>query len=140
MSIYWFILFLFLIFVELSTVNLVSIWFAIGAIAAMITAMITEEIWIQTAVFAVVSLVSLLITKPLMKKFKKVTVIPTNSDRVIGKKAEVIQEITPDSYGEVKVLGTVWTAASDETIHKGEKVIVQKIDCVKLIVFKEEEK
>lgn len=138
MAIYWFILFLFLIFIEVSTVNLVSIWFAIGSVAAMIVALFTGEVWIQTSVFVVVSLISLLITKPLVKKFKKTETIPTNIDRVIGKKGEVTKKITPDQYGEVKVFGIVWTAASEDTIEIGEKVIVQEIEGVKLIVLKEE--
>lgn len=138
MAIYWFILCLFLIFIEISTVNLVSIWFAIGAIFAMICAFISDVFMIQLFVFAIVSIVALLVTKPLVSKFRKNDIVPTNYDRVIGKHAEVIKEITPDSYGEVNIFGNIWTAASDVKCSVGDKVKVERVDGVKLIVNKEE--
>ena len=98
----------------------------------------TNNVLIQMIVFIVVSLVTLLITKPLVKKFKKVDFVPTNSDRVIGKVGEVTKRITPDEYGEVKVYGTVWTAFSDDVLNVGDKVIITNIEGVKLIVKKEE--
>lgn len=138
MAIYWFIACLFLIFIEISTVNLVSIWFAIGALFSMILAVFVDNALLQIMVFIVVSIVALLITKPLVNKFKKNDVEPTNVDRVIGKRAEVIKKITPDEYGEVKVLGTIWTATSDTILNVTDKAIVKKIDGVKLVVEKEE--
>ena len=72
MAIYWFIFCLFLIFVEITTVNLVSIWFAIGALLAMITALFTDSLLIQVVVFAVISMIALLATKPIVKKMKVV--------------------------------------------------------------------
>lgn len=138
MAIYWFTACLFLIFVEISTVNLVSIWFAIGAFFSMLLAIFVDNFLIQLLVFIVVSIISLLITKPLVNKFKKNDVEPTNVDRVIGKKAEVIKKITPDEYGEVKVLGSIWTATSDTVLNVSDKAVVKKIDGVKLVVEKEE--
>ena len=139
MSLIWFIAFLVLLFIEIVTINLVTIWFAIGAIASMITSFFTTSIVIQIVVFIVVSVVSLLLTKPLMKKFKKFDVQPTNSDRVIGKSGDVIKKISKNEYGEVKVFGNVWTATSEDEIEVGSKVKVIAIDGVKLIVKKEEE-
>lgn len=138
MAIYWFMACLVLLFIEISTVNLVSIWFAIGSLFAMILAIFTDNFLLQLIVFIVISIIALLITKPLVKKFRKTDIVPTNLDRVIGKKADVIKEITADKYGEVKVLGAVWTAASDSNFKVGDKVIVKSIDGVKLIVEKEE--
>lgn len=134
----WFIAFVVLLFIELVTVNLVTIWFAIGAIAAIITTIFTDSILIQTIVFVVVSVISLLVTKPLMKKFKVFDITPTNSDRVIGKIGEVTKKIGKNNYGEVKVYGNTWTASSKEEIEEGTKVKVLSIDGVKLIVEKEE--
>lgn len=138
MAIYWFIACLFLIFVEISTINLVSIWFAIGAFFSMILAIFIDNLLLQLLVFITVSIIALLITKPVVNKFKKNDVVPTNVDRVIGKRAEVIKKITPDEYGEVKVLGAIWTATSDIVLNVSDKVIVKKIDGVKLVVEKEE--
>ena len=139
MTIMWFIAFIILLFIELATVNLVTIWFAIGAVAGLITTTFTDSFLIQLIVFIVVSLLALLLTKPLIKKFKGYDVVPTNSDRVIGKVGEVTKEIRTDKYGEVKVYGNIWTASSKEKIEVGEKVKVLAIDGVKLIVEKEEE-
>ncbi len=135
----WFITFIVLLFIEIVTVNLVSIWFAIGAVAAMITASFTDSLLIQIIVFTVVSAIVLLLTKPIVKKLRKTEIEATNSDRVVGKEAIVTKKITKDSYGEVKVLGKYWTACSNKTLKEEEKVIVKGIDGVKLIVEKEED-
>lgn len=138
MSIYWFLLTIILIFIELITVNLVTIWFAFGSVAAMVTGSFTESLIIQVIVFIVVSLISLLVTKPLIRKFKMTKIEPTNVDRVVGKVGVVTKKISKMKYGEVKVLGSIWTAVSEEAIEEDTKVIVKKIDGVKLIVEKEE--
>ena len=138
MVIGWFIAFVILLIIELVTVNLVTIWFAIGAVAAIITTIFTDSVLIQSIVFVVVSVIALLITKPLIKKFKKFEVEPTNSDRVIGKVGDVTKKIEKNKYGEVKVYGNTWTASSKEVIEVGERVKVLSIDGVKLIVEKEE--
>lgn len=141
MSIYWIILFLVLLLIELATVNLVSIWFAIGSLAAFITSFFTDSILIQLLIFVVISVVSLFITLPIVKKFKsKEKIVPTNLDRVIGKEVDVVKEIKQNHYGEVEVFGTTWTATSKDTFKVGEKAKVVKMDGVKLIVEREENK
>ena len=134
----WFVVFIVMLVIEILTVNLVSIWFAIGALSAMLTAYFTESIFIQIVVFILVSIISLLITKPLVKKFKGFDITPTNSDRVIGKTGEVIKRIGKNNYGEVKIFGNTWTATSKEELEVGDKVRVLNIEGVKLIVEKEE--
>lgn len=138
MTFEWFILFLFLLIIELMTVNLVSIWFAIGAIASMISTIWTDSFIVQLIVFIVVSLISLIITKPIVHKLKKDNFVPTNSDRVIGKVGKVTKDIGVNNYGEVVVFGNTWTAVSSSNIPVGSKVKVLAIEGVKLIV--EEEK
>lgn len=140
MMFYWFLAFLILLFIELVTINLVSIWFALGSLAAMLATCVTDNFAIQTVVFAVVSAIGLIATKPFVKKIRRREIQSTNLDRVIGKIGEVTKEITDSSYGEVKVLGSIWTATSEEPIEKGSKVVVKQIEGVKLIVEKEEEK
>ncbi len=139
MTIIWFIVFTVLLIIELATVNLVTIWFAIGAVASIITTFFTSSVWIQMIVFVIVSLLALLATKPLMKRFKHFDVVPTNSDRVIGKVGEVTKSIEKNQYGEVKVYGNTWTATSDKPIREGTRVKVLSIDGVKLVVEKEED-
>ena len=139
MSIFWFVAFLVFLVIELVTVNLVTIWFAIGAIFAMISSFLTDSVIIQAAVFLITSLAVLLLTRPLMKKFKGFDRIPTNSDRVIGKVGEVTVKIEKNKYGEVKIFGNRWTATSSQVLDVGDHVKVKAIDGVKLIVEKEED-
>ena len=138
MAIWWFVAFLVLLFIELVTVNLVSIWFVIGSLAAIVTSFFTDSIVIQTIVFIVVSVSVLIIVRPLVKKFKKFDLTPTNYDRVIGKVGDVTKKIERNKYGEVKIFGNTWTASSKEEIDVGSKVKVLSIEGVKLIVEKEE--
>lgn len=138
MTFFWLVTFIILLLIEIFTINLVTIWFALGSIAAMFCSLCTDSTFIQIAVFVGVSLVSLLLTKPIMKKMKNFDVTPTNSDMVIGKVGVVVKKIENNKYGEVKIFGNVWTARADEEIEVGEKVKVLSIEGVKLIVKKEE--
>ena len=70
MSYGWFIVFVVLLFIELATVNLVSIWFAVGSLLAFITTFITDNILIQILVFIISSAIALILTKPIIKKIK----------------------------------------------------------------------
>lgn len=139
MTIFWFCLFLVALVVELFTAGLVSIWFAIGALCTMGISYLTKNIVIQLLAFIIISVLTLILTKPLIKKFKVFDVQPTNSDRVIGKLADVTKDIIPNNFGEVKIFGEYWTAISEEKIKAGAKVRVKAIEGVKLIVEKEEE-
>lgn len=124
---------------EAATTQLVSIWFVAGAISAAVTTLFTDSIPIQSAVFLVVSLVALLITRPLVKKLrKKFKIENTNADRLIGKSGVVITAI-PDgkSVGQVKVMGEIWSAVSDGAVEKDKNVTVAAIEGVKLVVVPE---
>lgn len=136
----WFVIFLVLLLIELATTNLVTIWFALGSLGAMITSFITSSVTIQIVVFIIISVVSLLITKKAVKKLRTRKIIPTNLDRVVGKTGVVTKDISTNVYGEVKVEGGTWTATSKEKIKKDSQVKVLKIDGVKLVVEKIEEK
>lgn len=89
MVVTWFIVFLVLLVIELVTINLVSIWFAVGALSSMISACFTENITIQVIIFIIVSIIALLITKPFVEKLRKRKIQPTNLDRVIGSEGVV---------------------------------------------------
>ena len=130
---WWLVLFIFLVIVELSTVNLVSIWFAVGALVASVVSLFLDNWVIQVAVFGLVSLLILVILKPFMKKFKGQKVA-TNLDRVIGQIGIVTEEIQKLMPGEVKVGGRYWTAIANKKIKKDAKVKVESIDGVKLVV------
>lgn len=129
----WIVLFVFLVVLELSTVNLVSIWFAIGAVASFVTTYFTDNAAIEWSVFVLVSFVSFLLTKPLAKRFSLIP-IKTNLDQVIGAIGVVTEDIVPLQIGEVKVNGKKWSAISEIPIKKGSNVTILSIDGVKLKV------
>lgn len=139
LSIAWLIAFVVLLFIELITVNLVTIWFAIGAIIALISSFFIDSFMYQMIIFVITSIIALIVTRPLMKKFKGFSIVPTNSDRVIGKIGEVTKKIEKNKYGEVKIFGNTWTAYSNSEIDVGCRVKVLEIEGVKLIVEKEED-
>lgn len=125
--------------VEAATVQLVTVWFAVGGVAGLIAYAAGLEIWLQILIFAIVSAVALAVTRPLVKKFTNGRRMPTNADRFIGEKAVVTQKIENDlSKGAVKIGGLEWTARSvdSETAEVGEQVTVEAIEGAKLIVRK----
>ena len=140
MTFTWLVLFIVLLFIELVTVNLVTIWFAIGAVASFFLSLFDNDISSQLGLFALVSLVSLLFMRKLIIKLKDKNIIPTNLDRVIGDIGIVTEEINPVTIGEVKVDGKRWSAISNEKIEVNSKVKILAIDGVKLRCQKIEEK
>ena len=122
--------------VEMITTGFLIFWLGIGGLLAMITSFITENLFIQTAVFVVSSVLLILFTKPLVKKYidtGKNTI--TNAYRIIGKTGLVTIDIdSVESTGQVKVNGEIWTAKADTNIQKGTEVEILKIDGVKLVV------
>lgn len=102
----------------------------------MLVSFITDNLIIQTAVFVISSIALIFLTKPFVKKYiDKDTVVPTNANSLIGKKAKVTKAIDSEP-GLVKVKGEVWTAISenDVRIEEDSEVEVLKIDGVKLVV------
>lgn len=134
MSFTWMIIFIILILIELSTVNLVSIWFAIGALGSFILSFWVSDITWQIAVFVAVSTIALLLTKNFVKKVRGEEMTPTNLDRVIGKIGIVTEEINKLEPGEVKVDGKRWSAISTKKVKVGSKVEILSIEGVKLNV------
>lgn len=127
---------------EMATVGFLIFWLGLGALFAMVTSFITDNIFIQTIVFVISSIVFIFFTKPFVKKFidSKDSIV-TNSYSIIGKHAIVIKTIdSTQGEGQIKVDGDIWSAKcdSDETIPKGAEVIIQKIDGVKAVVELEE--
>ncbi|MDD7183241.1 NfeD family protein [Peptostreptococcus anaerobius] len=145
MKIIWLIIAIVFGIAEAMTLGLTMIWFSVGAIFAMGAAFLTDNVFIQILVFALVSVVMLFVfTRKLIKlnrdknnKFWSTT--ETNTEAFIDKKGFIIRRITPEESGLAKVKGEEWTAvAADpyETIDKGEEIVVKSIEGVKLVVEK----
>lgn len=138
MWILWLIVIVLLVFLEVSTINLVCVWFILSGLVSLILSFFIESFYILFAVFVLLGLVLMVLTRPiLIKKFKRKNV-KTNSDRVLGMEGVVTEEINKLKIGEVKVDGKRWSAISDEKIEVGTTIIVESIDGVKLVVRKGE--
>ena len=137
MSLFWLIAMVLFGVLEAVTVGLTSIWFAVGALAALIAASLGAFALVQVIVFLVVSFVTLLLLRPLAQRYINDRKEPTNADRVIGREAVVTQAIDNlKGEGQVNVSGAVWTARSQEEapIPAGARVRVLRIEGVKVIV------
>lgn len=131
----WLLLVIILSIVEIITVNLVSIWFVISGIVAMIASLFTDNLVIQISIFVILGLIFMILTRKIVKKIVPEKV-KTNIDRIIGMQGIVITKIGKNKPGEVKVDGKIWTATSDETINQDEIVKILEINSTKLKVEK----
>ena len=136
---FWLLIILFLGTLEAITINLVSIWFVISALCSLILSFFWDNFTIQFAIFVLLGIVLMLLTKkPLEQKLIKEKE-KTNLDRIIGMKGIVSENIDEMKTGEVKVDGKSWSAISSVPIEKGSIVKVLKIKGVKLEVERWEE-
>lgn len=123
--------------VEAATVGLVSIWFVIGSVAGLITAVLGGPIWLQVVMFFIVSIAALIATRPLVRKLGKKGEVATNADRVLGGTARVTETIDNTiPSGEVYIDGKTWTARSQSgaVIAPETLVTVIRLEGVKLYV------
>ena len=135
----WLILFVVLIILELCTVNLTTIWFAFGALLAYIVSLFTDNVMIQTTVFLAVSVITLILTRPVVRKYLLTKPSRTNADMLIGRTGIVTKKITKTDIGEVKIDGKYWSAKANKKIKEGSKVEILAIEGVKLIVKEKED-
>lgn len=123
---------------EATTAQLVSIWFVVGAVAAAITTIFTDNVFIQIAVFVAVSALALVLTRPISKKLTSAKKVKTNADSLIGKVGIVRTEINNTlSQGQITVNGQIWSAKTADdsvTVEVNKKVNVLEISGVKLVV------
>jgi membrane protein implicated in regulation of membrane protease activity len=138
MWILWLIVIILLVFLEVSTINLVCIWFILSGLVSLILSFFIESFYILFAVFVLLGLVLMVLTRPILVKKLARKNVKTNSDRVLGMEGVVTEEINKLKIGEVKVDGKRWSAISDEKIEVGTTIIVESIDGVKLVVRKGE--
>ena len=141
-TIFWLVLFVVLLIIEIFTMGLTTVWFAGGALVAFILAFVGFDLPVQIIVFLLVSILLLVLTRPVAIKFFNQERQKTNAESLIGQKAIVLETIdTIHGSGRVEVNGMEWSAKTDEmtqAIAAGEIVSIEGIQGVKLIVKKEE--
>ncbi len=134
---FWLIVVIAFGIVEAATLGLTSVWFAVGALAAMACALCHGALWLQIVLFVVVSGGCLVFTrKKVQSKFNE-NRQKTNADRIIGHRGVVLEEIDPqNARGTVKVDGSIWSARSKNgaAIPAGAEVTIEAIEGVKVIV------
>ena len=144
MTVVWLVAMIVLLVIEGVVPGLISIWFALGALAALVSALLHAPLWLQIVWFLVVSIAALALTRPLAKKYINAKTQPTNADMLIGKECVVRESIDNVlGAGAVSVDGKVWTARteSDEVrLQEGSRAVVVRIEGVKLIVKPIEDK
>ena len=138
LPVYWLIALVVFLVIEAATLGLAAIWFAGGALVALIAAMCGAGIVIQIVLFLVVSLVLLFFTRPLAVRFLNKDTLKTNVDRVVGMEGVVTEEISNlAGTGKVSLGGNIWTARTENeggTIPVDAVVTVLRVEGVKLIV------
>ncbi|NCB52358.1 MAG: NfeD family protein [Clostridia bacterium] len=137
MTIFWVVAIIVFLVVEALTAGLASIWFAIGALAALISALFNAPIWLQIVWFFIVSIIALIATRPLVKRFVNSKSQPTNADMLLGTEGIVTEPIDNIAgTGAVAISGKVWTARSTggSPIALSTTVTADRIEGVKLFV------
>ena len=122
---------------EVLTSGFLIFWLALGSLIAMAVSFLTDSIIIQTTVFLISSVILILATKPLVRKFANTETVKTNVSSIIGKKGLVTKDINSiNSTGQVRIDGELWSAIgeNDMEISKGTEVEVVEIKGVKVIV------
>ena len=141
LSIMWLLLIIAFVVIEALTAQMLCIWFAGGALVALVSSLFDMPLGFQITAFAVLSVALLVLTRPVVKKMSRGPRVRTNADRVIESIAVVTEEIDNlKSLGAVTVGGKVWSARAkgESPIPVGARVIVLAIEGVKVIVEKTE--
>lgn len=132
---FWIVAGLILVILEITTLTFILLWIGIGAIIAGISAFLAPNLGMQLLVFSISSLLLLIYTRPLTKRWRNKTPnIQSGVYALIGKEGVVIEEIKEQQTGAVKIGGEIWSATSDTFIESGENVQVIDIKGVTLQV------
>lgn len=137
----WLLIAVGLFVLETATYQLISIWFAVGALLAALAVSLGAPLWGQVLVFLVSSIAVLIIARTALKDRLKVKKAPTNADRLIGQTGVVKEEINNElETGRVFVGGLSWMARNDDegVIAPETLVIIQRIEGAKLLVKPQE--
>lgn len=143
MMIFWLVMLVLFIVIEVPTMGLTTIWFAGGALIAVLASLLHAPVWLQIVLFFGVSLLLLFFTRPVAVRYFNKDRVKTNVESMIGRQAIVTSEIDNiQGIGQVTVGGQEWSARSSDDkvrIAVGTVVNVAGINGVKLIVKPDEQ-
>lgn len=133
----WLALMIVFLLLEAGTVSMVTIWFAVGALAALVASLFGAELWLQILLFVVISAALLLALRPLARKYFTPRLAKTNMDAVIGQEGYVTAVVDNDhAAGKVKLGHMEWSArsSSGEILEEGTRIKVDSVEGVKVFV------
>lgn len=134
MRMVWIVAIVLFALAETVTTTLVSVWFAVGAVAGLLACVFEKALITQLTAFVLVSAVALAATRPLVRRFASGEVAHTNADRVLGRLGKVTETVDEET-GAVYVDGKTWSARSEyDVIPPESRVRVDRIEGVKLFV------
>lgn len=136
-AILWFAALVLFIVAEAATVSMVSAWFAVGSLVALIAALFGAQFWLQVVLFLVFSAISLALLRPIAKEYFNAKVTPTNVDAMAGKVCLCVADIDNlQSAGQVKIGDVEWSARSTDgqEIPAGTQVKIDRVEGVKVYV------
>ena len=136
-AILWLVLLVLFVAAEASTVALVSVWFAAGALVSLIASLLKAEFWLQAVLFFAISGLFLILMRPWVRNYVRPKLVKTNMDAVIGSTGIVTEEINNIlSCGQVKLGAMTWSArsVSEDVIEVGTQIKVDRIEGVKVFV------
>lgn len=136
-AIVWLALMVVFLLLEAGTVSMVSIWFAVGALAAMVASLFSAPLWLQIVLFVVVSAALLLALRPLARKYFTPRLTKTNVDAVVGQEGLVLERIdNTEATGRVKLGAVEWSARSTSgaPLEAGTRIKVDRVEGVKVFV------
>ena len=133
-AIIWLVLMVVFIAMEAATVQLISTWFAVGALASMIVCLLGAEVWLQLVVFFTVCIVLLSLLFPMARKHLKPKLVATNADALVNRICVVTEDIDPVEGGRVKLGDVTWSARAEAVIPAGSLVKILRIQGTKVFV------
>lgn len=131
---FWLLMVAVFVAVELATTALVSIWFVVGSVAALLVSLITGLWWPQWLAFALVSVISQQLAKPLVARLRAKRVPAMNVDRNVGRVATVLTPVSPGRQGRARLDGVDWNALCASPLAVGESCLVLQVEGTALVV------
>lgn len=136
---FWLIIAFVIGFVEVTTFTFVLLWIAIAAFLTAVLTVFVDNLWIQSLVFAIVSVVLLAVTRPVVRKWKQKRTYPDRLDTMIGHRGVVVTEALPGAFATVRVKGDLWSARSAHPLQEGQEILVVSASATILTVEPVEE-
>ncbi len=133
MIVVWAVVMAFTLLLEFFTVDFFASCFSLGALVALILAACGVNVYWQVAVFFVLTVVSLCVARPLMKRWLKKPTVPTNVDQNFGKKVRLLADVV-DGTSSIKINDVVWKVACEANLKQNDEVTIERVEGNKMIV------